>query len=274
MTHQAFSLEGLQPCFTPTRPFSERFGYLGTCVLPAGVLDDTTLLDPDTGVALPSLRQCCSQDGLCYAHVLYACSDGHYMADVAATPDLAETERVLFTEAQLIFALAWDKRLFWRTPLEIRRLMRAHAEELAPLVSHAEPAPPAALFPAPVEPLTVVTTVEVTPEELRQALEGEEASHCSDTLTHRYATRPSVFAVQQGLLCALSRALEELLDSATDPYTSQVLQTLSALVARVRPWHHQTHQRVVNAACAWNAASNNLAWALTLGVPQALLGSV
>ena len=43
MTHQAFPLEGLQPCLTPTRTFSERFGYLGTCVLPAEVLDDTTL---------------------------------------------------------------------------------------------------------------------------------------------------------------------------------------------------------------------------------------
>jgi hypothetical protein len=195
------------------------------------------------------------------------------MADVAATPDLAEAERVLFTEAQLIFALAWDKRLFWRTPLEIRRLMQAYAEELAPLVPHAEPVPPAALFPVPAEPLTVVATVEVTSEELRQALEGEEASHCSDAPSHRYATRPSAFAVQQGLLCALSCALEELLDSATDPYTAQVLQTLAALVARVHRWHQQTRQRVVNAACAWDAASNNLAWALTLGVPQALLGA-
>jgi hypothetical protein len=152
--------------------------------------------------------------------------------------------------------------------------MQAHAEELAPLGLHHEPAPPAAQFPAPAEPLTVVTTLEITPDELRQALEGEEASHCSDALTHRYATRPSVFAVQQGLLCALSRALGELLDSATDPYTAQVLQTLSALLVRVRRWHQQTRQRVVNAACAWDATSNTLAWALTLGVPQALLGAV
>ena len=119
MAHQDFPLERLQPCYIPTRPFSEHFGYHGTCVLPAEVLDDTVLLDPDTGQALLSLRQCCSQDGLCYAHVLYACPNGHYLADVAATPNLAETERVLFTEAQLIFALAWDKRLFWRTPHEM-----------------------------------------------------------------------------------------------------------------------------------------------------------
>ncbi len=271
MAHQAFPLEGLQPCFTPTCPFSERFGYLGTCVLPAGVLDDTTLLDPETALTQPSLRQCCSQDGLCYAHVLYACSNGLYMADVAATPDLAEAERVMFTEAQLIFALAWDVRLSWRTPLEISRLMQAHSEELTPLVPHAEPAPPAVLFPAPVEPLTVVTTVEITPEELRQALEAEEAPHCSDAPTHMYPTRPSVFAVQRGLLCALKRALAELLATATDSYTVHVLQALTALVMRVEHWQRHTRQRVVNAVRIWDAESRGLAWSLTLGVPQALL---
>jgi hypothetical protein len=116
-----------------------------------------------------------------------------------------------------------------------------------------------------------VTTVEITPEELRQALEAEGASHCSEAPTHLYQRRPSAFAVQQGLLCALSCALEELLDSATDRYTAQVLQTLTALVVRVRRWHQQTRQRVVNAVRTWDARSNGLAWALTLGVPEALL---
>ena len=170
MTHQALLLEDLQPCHEPYRTFFQRFGPLGICVLPAEVLDDTPLFDPDTGLTEPSLRECCSQDGqLCYARVLSTFADGLYWADVAATPDLVEAERVMLTEAHLVYALAWDERLFWRTPSQIRRLMQAHAEDLAPL--HPSPAPPAALFPAPVEPLTVVTTVEVTPEELREAFE-------------------------------------------------------------------------------------------------------
>jgi hypothetical protein len=274
MTHQACSLEMLQPAYAPQRTFSERFGYLGTCVLPAEMLDDTTLLDPDTGQMLPSLRQSCSQDGLlCYAHILYACAEGLYQADVAATPDLAEADRVVLTEAQLIFALAWDERLFWRTPLEIRRIMQAHAEDLAPLVPYPEPAPTVARFTVPVEPLTIVTTVEVTTQELREALEAQDVSHCSDTPTHAYLSRPGVSAVQNGLFHALSRALQKLLATTPDPSTAHVLQALIALVRRVERWQRQTRQRVVNAvfelATAWNCPS----WVLTLGVPEVLLSA-
>ena len=77
--------------------------------------------------------------------------------------------------------------------------------------------------------------------------------------------------MQHGLLRALSRALQELLETATDQYTAQVLQALSALVRRVERWQRQTRQRVVNAVWAWDASSTGPAWALTLGVPAALL---
>ena len=83
----------------------------------------------------------------------------------------------------------------------------------------------------------------------------------------------SANAVQHGLLRALSRALQELLETATDRYSAQVLQVLTALVRRVERWQRQTRQRVVNAVCAWDAESLGPAWALTLGVPEALLGA-
>jgi hypothetical protein len=51
-----------------------------------------------------------------------------------------------------------------------------------------------------------------------------------------------------------------------------VLQALTALVKRVERWQQQTRQRVVNAVRAWDAALNGPSWALTIGVPQALLG--
>ena len=136
MTLQASALEEIPLLYTSSRPFFTRFGPLGICVLPAEALDDTALPDPETGLMQPSLRQRCSQDDqLCYARVLYSRAEGLYWATVAATPDLARAERVVLTETHLTYALAWDGRLFWRTPAQIRRLMQAQAEELAPLSS-------------------------------------------------------------------------------------------------------------------------------------------
>jgi hypothetical protein len=272
MTHQAHLLEDLQPCHTPYRTFIQRCGYLGTWVLPAKVLDDTVLSDLETGLPQPSLRQRCSPDGqLCYARVLFSFAEGHYWADVAATPDLVEAERVVLTEAHLLYALAWDERLFWRTPAQIRRLMQAQAEELVPLSPHSEPEPTAALFPAPVVPLTIVTTVEITPDELREAFDAQDAHRPSGAPNHTGSRQPGVCGVQQGLLRALSRALQDLLETATDSYTVHVLQALTALVRRVRGFQQQTRQRVVNAVRTWDVDRLGLAWALTLGVPQALL---
>ena len=141
------------------------------------MLDDTPLPDPDTGLLQPSLRERCSQDGqLCYARVLLPLRSKGSTGPMSQPPRIwLDAERVMLTEAHLVYALAWDERLFWRTPAQIRRLMQAQAEELAPLSSCSEPEPPAALFPAPVEPLTVVTTVEVTPEELREAFESSRS---------------------------------------------------------------------------------------------------
>jgi|ERR1051326_1523633 hypothetical protein len=268
MTHQAHALGDIQPSYLPSRTFFARFGYLGTCVLPAEVLDNTPLSDPETGLIQPSLRQCCSQDSeLCYAHVLRACGEGLYLADVAANPHLAAALRVVLTETDLIYALAWDERLYWRTPAQIRCLMQAQAEELAPLKLHPEPEPTAALLSAPVVPLTVVSTVEITPDELREAFKAQEPHHLSDAPTHAGRRQPGVCSVQQGLLRAFSRALKELLENATDRYTAQVLQALTALVKRVKCWQQQTRQCVVNAVRVWDAESLGL----TLGVPQALL---
>lgn len=274
MTHQAHSLEELRPCPTSRRTFFARFGYLGTCVLPAEALDDSPLSDPETGLPQPSLRQRCSQDGqLCFARVLSSYAEGLYWADVAATPDLVEAEHVVLTETHLTYALAWDERLSWQTPLQIRRLMQANARELVPLSLRREPEPAAALLPAPVVPLTVVTTVEVTTDELREAFETKASNDLSDAPNQSDKRLPtSANAVQHGLLRALSRALQELLETATDRFTAEVLQALTALVRRVERWQQQTRQRVINAVLAWNAASSGPAWALTLGVPEVLLG--
>lgn len=265
---------------THSLTFFERFGYLGTCVLPAKCLDNTPLKDPVTGLIQTSLRKrCCDAGGLCYAHVVaaFAGAEGHYWADVAATPDLADAERVMLTEEDLAYALAWDKRLSWRTPLQIRRLMYAQARDLAPLcpptepVQETEPAPEAALFPVPEIPLTVVDTqVELTAAEIGEAF-GIKVVDLPRNTSQRHNKKPlSVLAVQQGLLRALHRALQQRQVLALDQRTAQALQALSALVMRVQHWQQRTRQRVVNVVEGWDSWQRRT-WSLMLGVPEALL---
>jgi hypothetical protein len=254
------------------RTFFEYFGSLGTCVLPAEVLDNTPCTDPETGLTHTSLRQRCSRSGqLCFAHVLHSCAEGLYWADVAANSNLADAEQVMLSESDLLYALAWDERLYWREPAQIRRLMQAMARERAPIHPCAEPAPPEDLFPVPTVPLTVVATVEVSTDELCDAFDIE-ASDPPPEAPQRPGKSPlGNCAVQQGLLRALNRALQQRLSTTSDPHAAQALQALSALVARVQCWQRQTRQLVVHVVREWCAAWHCPAWSLTLGVPEALL---
>lgn len=252
--------------------FFERFGYMGTCVLPAEVLDDTPLTDPETGLPQLSLRQRCSQNGqLCYARVLSRFADGLYWAEVAATPELADAERLVLTELDLTSALAWDERLTWRDPAEIRRFMQAHARDLAPLRPCKEPVPPTDLLPDPEVPLTVVATVDVSAEDLRDALETDQTDPLLEGPQHAGKRQLGTRAVQQGLLRALYRSLQHRLTTTSDLHTAQALQALSVLVARVQGWQRETRQRLVNAVWEWRAESRRLAWSLILGAPETLL---
>ncbi len=84
------------------RTFLDRFRSHWLCVLPAEVLSDDPLVDPDTQETLPSLRTQASAQGLCFARVLRAFAHGLYWADVSATSEAsAPTTRVLLTEEDL-----------------------------------------------------------------------------------------------------------------------------------------------------------------------------
>jgi hypothetical protein len=105
--------------------FFQRFGNHGMCVLPDDVLSDDSLIDPETGEDVPSLREQVSLvNGIyhrmfCYAQVLRTCGDGLYWADVAATPDFVNTFRVILTEEDLYFALPYDVRVQGKSPAHI-----------------------------------------------------------------------------------------------------------------------------------------------------------
>src|SRR5437764_12486832 len=120
------------------RPFFQRFGTQGICVLPADVLSNDLLrVEPETCMIPPTLRKQASALGICYARVLRSFADGLYWAEAAATPDLFDAQRVLLTEEQLYHALPWDIRLQDRSPETIRGRMFVHAHTVRPFEQQA-----------------------------------------------------------------------------------------------------------------------------------------
>lgn len=118
---------------TRPRTFFERFGHIGVVVLPATVLSNDALADPDTGAMLPSLRASYSQAGLIYARVLRPCGDGQYWAEMFPSPTGGvETERVVLAEEALYYALPWDIRLQGKCPGDILAAMASHARAVRP----------------------------------------------------------------------------------------------------------------------------------------------
>ena len=140
------------------RTFFQRFGTHGVCVLPDDVLSDDLLTDPETGEDLLSLRdQVSLVNGIyhrifCYVRVLRTCGDGLYWADVAATPDMVNTYRVILTEEDLYFALPFDVRAQGKSPAQILKMMAAHARAVRP-VQRVAPVVTPERTTAPVLPL-------------------------------------------------------------------------------------------------------------------------
>ena len=157
------------------RTFFQRFGHHGMCVLPDDVLSDDPLTDAVTDEELPSLRdQVSLVNGiyhriLCYARVLKGCGDGLYWADIAATPDFTNTHRVILTEEDLSFALPYDVRVQGKSSAQILKMMAAHAHEVRP-VQRVAPVVTPERTPAPVLPLEPLAVVEVSNDELQEAI--------------------------------------------------------------------------------------------------------
>src|SRR5260370_1733892 len=180
------------------RSFFDRFGHQGTIVLPDEVLSNDSLTDPDTGEELPSLRdQISLVNGiyhrmLCYARVLRACGDGLYWTDVAATSDFANAHRVLLMEEDLYFALPYDVRVQGKRPAQILKMMAAHAREVRP-AQRVEPAITLELAPAPVLPLEPLAVVEVSSDELQEAIGPVTMDNLTDTNNLRVSRPIALF---------------------------------------------------------------------------------
>jgi hypothetical protein len=255
--------------------FFQRFGHHGKCVLPNAVLSDDPLIDPETGEALPSLREQVSlANGInhhhfCYAQVLRACGESLYWADVAATPDLVNPFQVILTEEDLYFALPYDVRLQGKRSTQILKMMAAHALEVRPAKRVASVVSPERV-PAPVLPLEPLAVVEVSTEELQEAIGPVTRDTHSDTNRRQVSRYIGSVCLQQALLRVIIDAL------MTQLYWSQwvhesarisTIRTQCALVPSIQRWQRHSRQRCVNAVPVWSQERHTVMWHLTVGDP-------
>lgn len=255
---------------TVQRTFTQRIGYLVTSVIPASLLSDEPIDAEDSS----SLRTDASHEGLSYLQVSYQLSESEYVCRVASSPDRAATGyTVLLTEQQLYFALPWDQRLEWedhlctrkRCPESILALLRASAAGVRPLTKQASAHVQAVVAPLPVTALTPLDTVEVSREEMQDAIALMTPQGKNVDQQHRCTNQ---FQLQQVLLIAMLDALMAQLYQAQEHTLALILKARCALIAQIQRWHRQSHQeRLVNAVARFSPERQQVVWRLTVGLP-------
>ena len=255
--------------------FFERFGHHGLCILPIEVLSDDSLIDPETGEELPSLREQVSLTDrithrrFCYAQVLRACGDDLYWADVAATPDIANTFHVILTEEDLYFALPFDVRTLGKSSAQILKMMAAHAREVRP-AQQVAPVVASECAPAPVLPLDPFAVVEVSTEVLQEAIGPVAKDTHKDTNQQRVCRLIGSVYLQQAFLRVMIDALMMQLYWSHWTHDSTRISTIRAqcaLVSSIQRWQRQCRQRCVNAVPVWSQEKHAVVWHLTVGDP-------
>jgi hypothetical protein len=255
--------------------FFQRFGNHGLCVLPNEVLSDDPLIDPETGEVLPSLREQVNLANdinhcrFCYARVLRTCGDGLYWADVAAEPDLLKAFRVILTEEDLYFALPYDVRVQGKNSSHILKMMTAHAREVRP-VQRIAPGVAPEYIPAPVQPLEPLMMVEVSTEEVREAIGPVTKNTHKDTNRLRVSRLIGSVYLQQAFLRLILDALMMQLywsQWTHDSVRSSMIRTQCALVSCIQRWQRHSRQRCVNAVPVWSQEQQAVVWHLTVGNP-------
>jgi hypothetical protein len=262
------------------RTFFRRFGCHGVCVLPDSVLSDDPLADPDMGKELPSLRDQVSlvngvyHRAICYARIVRTCGDGLYWADVAATPDLANTQRVILTEEDLYFALPYDVRVQGKTTAQIRTMMAAHAREVRPAQRVEQDTPTIECVPAPVLLLEPLAVAEVGNDALQEAIGLVTRNRFRDTNQRRVSRSIGSVRLQQAFLRVIIDALMAQLTCSQQAHSSMHtsrIRTQCATVSFLQRWQRHSRQRIVNALPVWNDEQHAVVWQLTVGDPLAVL---
>jgi hypothetical protein len=197
-----------------------------------------------------------------------------YVCRVAASPDRAATGyTVLLTEEQLYFALPWDHRLEWedhlctqkRCPESILALLRLRAAEVQPLTKRAAVPIETVTATLPVTALTPLDTVEVSQEEIQDAiaLVRKQGKNIDQQQRHT-----SQVQLQQALLSAMIDTLMEQLYQVQEHTLALTLKARCALIAQIQRWHRQAHhERLVNAVARFSPERQQVVWCLTVGLP-------
>ena len=261
------------------RTFFQRFGHHGVCVLPDDVLSDDSLIDPETGDELPSLRdQVSLVNGInhrlfYYARVLQTCGDGLYWADVAAEPDLVNAFQVILTEEDLYFALPYDVRVQGKSSAQILKMMTAHAREVRPAQRIAPVVTPERT-PAPVLSLEPLAVVEVSNDELQAAIGPVTTDIHKDTNQQKVSRPTGSSRLQQAFLRVIIDALMTQLywsQLVHESARSSTIRAQCATVSFLERWQRHSRQRCVNAVPVWSTEQRTVVWQLTVGDPSAVL---
>ncbi len=185
-----------------------------------------------------------------------------YWADIAATPDFANTQRVVLTEEHLYFALPYDVRVQSKSPAQVLKMMAVHAREVKPLPRVESESTPK-LAPAPVLPLEPLAVVEVSNDELQEAI-GQVKM---DTNQRKVSRPVGSFRMQQAFLRIIIGMLMTRLYWEREHTSTSTIRTQCATVAYLQRWHRQSRQRCVNAAPVWDDEQQAMVWQLTVGDP-------
>ncbi len=275
MAHQASLVES-HPHPRTSRPFFLCFGRLCVCVLPAEVLNDAVLVDPDTNEAF-SLHTRCSTNDLCYVHVMESCGPDHYWAEVAAAPDLANAERILLRQEDMCYALAWDVRLEHKSAAAIRRIIFACAKDKDKEARSTHPPTENSssddLLPAPAEDLVVIETFEVSTDDIEKSFSPDAQNHSQDDASPPVSPSISVLGLQQVLLRAVLKKLLQQLANTRYQAEAWSIQARCAIVAQLKRWQRKTRQRVVSVARTWSEERRSVAWIIIIGAPELLIAA-
>ena len=130
--------------------------------------------------------------------------------------------------------------------------------------------------PAPVLPLEPLAVVEVSNDELQEAIGLVTMDTYKDTNRRRVSRPIGSYWMQQAFLRVIIDALMTQLYWSRWAQESAVASTIRAqcaTVSSIQRWQRQSRQRCVNAVLGWSNEQHAVMWQLTVGDPFTALAA-
>jgi hypothetical protein len=177
--------------------------------------------------------------------------------------------QVILSEEDLYFALPYDVRVQDKRLPRILKMMAAHAREVRPVERNA-PEPTIEPAPVPVLSLEQLTTVEISNEELQEAIGPLIKDIHKGTTRQRESRFIGSVCLQQAFLRLIIDALMMEVYWSQRAYKSvrsSMIRMQCATVSFLQRWHRRSRQRLVNAVPVWRDEQHAVMWHLTVGCP-------